>query len=169
MSNAPFVYCPFCATKLDSRVINEIERKVCPGCNYVQWRNPVVGAAVIAMDGDRILLGQRARGPYAGQWCIPCGYVEYHEEVREAAAREFKEETGLDIEIEGVYTAHSNFHNPDMHSVGIWFQARVVGGELKADDDLMAVEYFSLRQVPAELAFETDRMVLDQLLAEVGQ
>ena len=167
MSNAPFKYCPFCATELGSRIINEIERKVCPGCDYVQWRNPVVGVAVIVMEGERILLGRRARGRYEGAWCIPCGYVEYDEDVRAAAAREFAEETGLDVELDRVYTVHSNFHNPVMHSVGIWFIARVVGGTLRADDDLSAVAYFPLDQLPPDLAFPTDRKVLDQLREDI--
>ena len=166
MSNKPFQYCPFCSATLGSKVINEIERKVCPECNYVQWRNPVVGVAVIVMDGNRILLGQRARGEYKGSWCIPCGYVEYDEDVREAAIREFKEETGLIVKLNNVYTVHSNFHNPDMHSVGIWFCAEIVGGKLQADDDLSAVDYFSLNQLPDNLAFETDIKVLDRLRAE---
>ena len=46
--------------------------------------------------GDKILLVQR-KGSYAGQWCIPCGHVEWDEDLREAACREFQEETGLAI------------------------------------------------------------------------
>ena len=167
MSNAAFKFCPFCSTKLTHKVINELNRKVCPECNYVQWRNPVVGVAIILMDGNRILLGKRARGAYKDAWCIPCGYVEYDEDVREAAIREFAEETGLEVKLNYVYTVHSNFHNPDMHSVGIWFRAEVVGGQLRADDDLSAVEYFPLDQLPETLAFETDVRVLRQLREEM--
>lgn len=158
-----FKYCPRCATPFERRVIHELERLVCPACEFVFWQNPVVGVAVIVTDGDRILLGRRASGEYADAWCIPCGYVEYDEEVRAAARREFQEETGLEVELGSVFTVHSNFHNPGMHTVGIWFRARVTGGSLQAGDDLAEVRYFALDQLPKPLAFPTDRLVLEKL------
>jgi ADP-ribose pyrophosphatase YjhB (NUDIX family) len=164
----PFTFCPYCGLNLEVRSLGNRDRRVCPGCGFVQWRNPVVGVAVILMDGHRILLGQRARGPYAGSWCIPCGYVEYDEEVREAAAREFREETGLKVRIGDVYTVHSNFHDPAMHSVGIWFRGAAVGGDLQPADDLRAVDYFPLDGLPDALAFPTDRRVLERLRQESG-
>jgi ADP-ribose pyrophosphatase YjhB (NUDIX family) len=138
-------------------------RQVCPRCDFIFWQNPVVGVAVIVIDDDRIVLGRRARGIYQGAWCIPCGYVEYDEDVRQAAQREFQEETGLHVEVGEVYAVHSNFHNPAMHSVGIWFRGAVLGGTLCPADDLAEVAYISLRCLPDNLAFPTDRLVLAQL------
>lgn len=156
-------FCPFCAGTLVSKEIHGHRRQTCPQCDFVHWRNPVVGVAVIVLDGDRIILGRRSRGVYAGDWCIPCGYVEHDEDVRTAAAREFEEETGLVVELGEVFTVHSNFHNPQLQSVGIWFFGKVTGGFLCAADDLCEVAYFHLEQLPARLAFATDRKVLDQL------
>jgi ADP-ribose pyrophosphatase YjhB (NUDIX family) len=125
-----------------------------------------VGVAVIVFNKDgQILLGRR-NGSYSGLWCIPCGYVEYDEDVFDAAAREFKEETNLDIKINGVYTVQSNFHNPETHTVGIWFMAEVTGGELKAQADLDEVGYFDLA-APPELAFPTDSLVIESLRGKV--
>jgi ADP-ribose pyrophosphatase YjhB (NUDIX family) len=115
------------------------------------------------MDQDRILLGRRVRGAYRGTWCIPCGYVEHDEDVRQAAQREFQEETGLLVHVGEVYAVHSNFHNPAMHSVGIWFRGTVLGGTLRPADDLDQVAYVSLHCLPDRLAFPTDRLVLAQL------
>jgi ADP-ribose pyrophosphatase YjhB (NUDIX family) len=139
---------------------------MCPTCEFVFWQNPVVGVAVIVMDKDRIVLGRRSRGVYQGTWCIPCGYVEYDEDVRQAAQREFLEETGLLVEVGEVYAVHSNFHNPAMHSVGIWFQGTVLDGTLQSADDLDEVAYVSLGHIPDNLAFPTDRLVLEQLQRE---
>jgi 8-oxo-dGTP diphosphatase len=61
---------------------------------------------------------------------------------------------------------HSNFHNPAMHSVGIWFRGTVIGGTLRPDDDLDEVRYVSLHRLPENLAFPTDRLVLAQLQQE---
>jgi ADP-ribose pyrophosphatase YjhB (NUDIX family) len=162
-----FDYCPRCAAPFSFCIINDGERMVCPSCNFIFWQNPVVGVAIIVMESDHIILGRRARGEHQGAWCIPCGYVEYDEDVRHAAQREFQEETGLLVDVGEVYTVHSNFHNPAMHSVGIWFRGTVIGGTLQAADDVDAVAYVALNALPAKLAFPTDRRVLDQLQRDI--
>jgi 8-oxo-dGTP diphosphatase len=134
----------------------------------VLYVNPAVGVAVVVRRGPEILWGQRADGPYAGAWCIPCGYVEWGEEVRAAAAREFLEETGLYVEVGQVLAVHSNFHAPARLTVGIWFAGRVVGGSLAAGDDLAAVDFFPLAAPPRPLAFPTDALVVAELRAGKG-
>lgn len=167
----PYQFCPCCGTPLQQRLLQQRQRLVCPGCAFVFWQNPVVGVAVILLrhlpgQDTQILLARRARGPYKGAWCIPCGYVEYDEDVRQAAQREFHEETGLVVEVGAVYAVHSNFHNPASHSVGIWFRGTVLSGTLRPDDDVDQVAYVALHRVPEALAFPTDRLVLTQLQQE---
>ncbi len=50
-------------------------------------------------DGDRVLLVRRAKAPHAGKWSLPGGHQELGETVRETAAREVFEETGLEVAI----------------------------------------------------------------------
>ncbi|MGI8549479.1 MAG: nucleotide triphosphate diphosphatase NUDT15 [Dehalococcoidia bacterium] len=147
------------------RRVGDRLRSACPVCGYVQYRNPAVGVAVILRREGRILLGRRA-GSYRGQWCIPCGYVEWDEDVRDAARREFCEETGLRVRLGEIFAAHSNFHNPKSHTVGIWFLAEEDGGVLQASDDLDEVAFFPLDALPEPLAFPTDRLVLAKLQKE---
>lgn len=159
-----FSFCPKCGGTLTLKVVNNRERLVCGQCRYVMYENPIVGVAVILLTKDcRILLGRRAsHSTYPGLWCIPCGYVEYDEDVREAARREFLEETGLEVELGNVFTVLSNFHNPETHTVGIWFQAEIVGGFLQAGDDLDEAGWHSLDN-PPPLAFPSDHTVLRML------
>jgi 8-oxo-dGTP diphosphatase len=162
-----FFYCPKCGANLEYRSRIDRERLTCAFCAYIFYENPVVGVAVIVLNSEgHILLGKR-NGSYAGLWCIPCGYVEYDEDVFDAAAREFNEETNLDIKINKVYTVQSNFHNPETHTVGIWFLAEVVGGELQAQADLDEVAYFDLASPPA-LAFQTDAQVIEKIRNELS-
>lgn len=129
----------------------------CPRCGYVHFRDPGVGAAVVLEDGEgRVLLVKRGSGATKpGLWCVPCGFVDYGEEIRAAAAREVEEETGLDVEVgEPIFVA-SNFHDPEKLTVGIWFNGVVRGGVAEAGDDAVEVGWFRPDDLPV-LAFETD-------------
>lgn len=136
-------------------------RMACPNCDFIHFRNPGVGAAVVVWDQQgRILLVKRAPdATQPGKWSIPAGYVDYGEDVRSGAARELREETGLVADVgEPVWVA-TNFHDPSKVTVGIWFAGTVVGGELAAGDDAAAVGWFALDALPP-LAFETDEAYL---------
>ncbi len=151
-----FTYCPRCATLLEDAEVSGKIRKRCPECRYVHFRNPGVGAAVVIWENEHLLLIKRGKGATKpGLWAIPAGYVDYGEDVREAAARELHEETGLHAEIGDVVWVQSNFHDPGKLTVGIWFAGAVSGGQLKAGDDADDAAFFALDELPP-LAFETD-------------
>lgn len=66
---------------------------------------PVIGIGIVIWRGDKVLLVKRAHAPRAGEWSIPGGKQEWGETIMEAAAREAREETGLDIAPLGIVTA----------------------------------------------------------------
>ncbi len=158
-------FCPFCGARFDRALPGP--HLQCNQCHEIYYRNPAVGVAVVVLEGSRILLGRRGRGVKAGEWCIPCGYVEWDEDVRDGARREVREETGLEVDLGEVYAVHSNFHDREKQTVGIWFLAKGYRGELAAGDDIVEVGFFALHQLP-RLAFPTDEQVIESLRASLG-
>ncbi|MGY1604514.1 (deoxy)nucleoside triphosphate pyrophosphohydrolase [Geodermatophilus sp. SYSU D00815] len=106
----------------------------------------VVGAAVV--DGDRVLVAQRAGGPYAGRWEFPGGKVEPGESDLSALVRELREELGVDVVpqafvgevlLDGVVAGGE----PGASTLRVWW-ARVSGG-----GEPVAHEHAELRWVRA--------------------
>lgn len=159
-----YAFCPMCAAPLEWRDLSGRPRRTCPGCGFVHWPNPGVGAAAVVRDAaGRVLLVRRAPGTtQAGLWSVPAGFVDAGEEIRAAARRELEEETGLVAEIGEVLQVASNFHDPAKPTLGVWFAAVVVGGSLQPGDDADDAAFFSLEGLPA-LAFPTDEALLDRL------
>jgi 8-oxo-dGTP diphosphatase len=156
-------FCSQCAAPVEQIDVGGEPVWVCPSCGHRQYRRQIVGVAVIVTEEDRLLLVQRRYGRDAGAWCIPCGHVGWHEDVREGAVRELEEETGLVVELDGVFDAHTTFHDRNRHHAGIWFSGHRVGGTLRAGDDAVDAGFFALDDLPRPLAFETDERVIEKL------
>jgi ADP-ribose pyrophosphatase YjhB (NUDIX family) len=127
--------------------------------------HPLIGVGAIIIEGSRVLLVKRAHPPIQGQWSIPGGMLEVGELVRDAAAREAREETGLIVEageLLGVYdrVLHDAEGRVQYHYVLIDFLCRAVGGELRASSDAAEVRWFTPEELPAlNLAEDTQEVI----------
>jgi ADP-ribose pyrophosphatase YjhB (NUDIX family) len=90
-----------------------------------------------------------------GKWVFPGGYVDRGESVRDAALRETKEESNLDVRLCSLLDVYSYPRSPNVIVV---YAAEVVGGELEAGDESVEAETFAASQIPwEELAFTSTR------------
>lgn len=116
---------------------------------------PLVGAAAAVFDEQgRVLLVQRGRPPRLGQWGLPGGMLELGERLADAAAREVREECGVEIAIGGVAAVFEPITRDDQgrieyHYVVIDFWARHVSGEPCAGDDAAGVAWATMDEVEA--------------------
>ena len=103
-------------------------------------KRPLIGVgAVVFGAGDEILLIKRGKAPHYGRWMVPGGTLEWGETLEDAAIREVREETGIDIEIEmfveiieAITPGQDGFHFVIMD-----YAARAVSGVLAADSDAL--------------------------------
>ncbi len=165
MSTHPhsIAYCPHCATPMETAEVAGRQREICPACGFVLYRNPLPGAGVLVEVEDGIVLIKRGQPPFVGQWALPSGYIEADESVEQAAIRECKEETGLDVELLELFGVYSFPEGDTPSGIIIFYRARPVGGTLQAGDDAQEVGVFLLHDLPEPIAFRTHRQVLARL------
>ena len=127
------------------------------GASLPVYRNPTPTVDIIIELAGGIVLIERKNPPHG--WALPGGFVDYGESYEDAAVREAKEETGLDVTL--IRQLHT-YSNPDrdqrQHTASTVFIAAAVGIPKGLDDALQA-GIFSQANLP-ELAFD-HALILD--------
>ena len=86
--------------------------------------------------------------------------MEWTEHPEQTAIRELKEETGLDIKLNGFFEVYSGQDDPRLNAVLILYLAEITGGELTANDDAQEVRFFGFNELPEKIAFASHRQAL---------
>lgn len=161
-----FRFCPRCGGELAVRQLKagDPTRLVCGRCGFVFYLDPKVAVGtIVKVDEERLVLVRRAIEPGYGKWVFPGGYVDRGEALVDAAIREAREESGLDIRLDGLVNVYSYTGRAPVIVV---YAATAVGGVLTLDDE--SLEYASV--LPAdipwnELAFRSTQDALRDYLA----
>ena len=102
--------------------------------------------AIVFDDAGRVLLVRRGRPPAEGRWSVPGGAVEVGEELRQACAREVREETGLEVEVGRLCEVVERVTRDPQgrvryHYVILDYAARVRAGAARAADDCAEIRW----------------------------
>jgi ADP-ribose pyrophosphatase YjhB (NUDIX family) len=82
-------------------------------------------AAIVQREDRKVLVIWEGDMPYHNMWVIPMDYVHANENVIDAVSRGVREETGLDIEIDGLLGVYDDFTNTDdrrLHHVVVCYR-----------------------------------------------
>ncbi len=128
--------------------------------NYIKFIRSKVGNELIFLnfvggcirnEFGEILLQKRSD---KNKWGFPGGAIELGESAEEAAKREIKEETGLEVTVKnliGIYTKYFDKYpkGDKAQTIAIFLEMEIVGGELSAsDEETLDLKFFELSNVP---------------------
>ncbi|MDD6048941.1 MAG: NUDIX hydrolase [Methanobrevibacter ruminantium] len=114
-------------------------------------------------ENHEFILIQRKNPPFEGSWALPGGFVDYGETTENAAIREAKEETSIDIESVELFKVYSDpDRDPRRHTVSIIYLAHGNFDDAKADDDAKDIGVFSFDVLEErKLAFDHESILTD--------
>ena len=161
-----YQFCPYCAEPYRERG----QAQTCQSCDRTVWHNSSPCAGAMILREGRLLLVKRGVEPFRGWWDIPGGFLEPGEHPAEGAAREVLEETGLRVAIGDPVGTYVDVYGEKVgkFTLTTYYLAGVVDGEQQAGDDAVAIGWFSLEELPEEIAFNNGRWALADLKRQLG-
>ena len=130
------------------------------------YKIPSLTADIFIFDDDfNFILIKRKNNPYKDYWALPGGFVEYGESVEDAAIREVKEETNIDVELIDLVNVYSKpDRDPRGHTVTVAYTAKGDFAHKKADDDASDIGIFSQEKLKdINIAFDHVKIINDCL------
>jgi 8-oxo-dGTP diphosphatase len=158
-------FCSFCSNPLTKDDIEGKVRDCCPNCKTVFFENPLPVACCIVVNEKReVLLVRRKKDPYEGMWCLPIGFAETGEEVRDAAIRELHEEAGVwgqTVRLIDVDTVDNYFYG---YLAIVTYEVCMTGGTVRPGDDAIDAAFFPIHKLPP-LAWSSNEKAIEIYIA----
>ncbi len=132
---------------------------------------PSVTAVVVNEDGELLLVHKTDNN----LWALPGGGMDLGEYMANAAVREVREETGLDVEVTGLVGIYSNPGHVIAYDDGevrqqcsLCFTTRLLGGELRTSDETRSVRFVPVHELDALDIHPSMRLRIDHYLQRRG-
>ncbi|MDH5716849.1 MAG: NUDIX hydrolase [Spirochaetia bacterium] len=127
----------------------------------MNYKNPYPTVDIIIEIKNGIILIKRKNEPFG--WALPGGFVDEGEMVEQAAIREAKEETSLDIHLFDILYSYSNpKRDPRKHTISTVFIAKAEGNP-KGMDDALEAKIFLLENLPDNIVFDHLEIMQDYI------
>lgn len=123
-------------------------------CSEKGYPTPKIDTRAAIFKNNKILLVHEKNGT----WSLPGGWCDVLESIRSNTIKEVKEETGLDVKAEKIISVQDrNKHNKPIYAYGvckIFVLCEVTGGTFVDNIETTGIDYFSLEDIPDNLATE---------------
>lgn len=159
-------FCSHCGAPVSRRVPSgdNLPRAICDACGTIHYQNPKLVVGSLPEWEDKVLLCRRAIEPRRGMWTLPAGFMENHETLIEAAARETIEEAHARVEIGAMYTLISVPHISQVHAI---YRARLLTLDFSPGIETLEVALLAESEIPwKEIAFRTIALTLRHYFAD---
>jgi len=124
-------------------------------------QRPQVGVAIIITKDNQVLLMKR-KGPHGhGTWSTPGGHLDFGETPEQCAAREAKEEVGVDVTDIRFRAVTNDVFETGRHYITIWMEGSLVSGEptIASAEEVSEIGWFPWDSLPEPLFLSLDNLI----------
>lgn len=129
----------------------------CKHCGFTYYNNPAPTAGVFIKKNDQVLMAIRGEEPFKGRLDTIGGFVDAGENLEQAAIREVKEETGLDVKLLTLLGSYPDVYGDGIPILGFVFVGEITGNEanMQPMDDVSELKWYKISELPAaDIAFK---------------
>lgn len=155
-------FCSKCGGPLDKTG----EVPYCPVCKVSYYRNAKPCAGIFPIKDGKVLLAKRGVEPYLGQFDTIGGFLQEDELPIDGAIREALEETGTTMEVVEQLNVYIDRYGEDGdYTLCTFFIGRIVSGTPTPHDDVAALEWRDINDLPWDEGFPSNGRALRDLQA----